>query len=119
MGNVTNKELFTEPKAIRTVEKSEFKGLKTTVQEETVFMAKPISKVEKKAAPQRSTVKTTATDVSFKVVPAEDAPHNESYGGRGGGGGGRGGGRGGDRKYSPRTSAGGGFDLTADLFPSL
>lgn len=111
MVNVANKELFSEPKNIRTVEKSEFQGLKTKEQEETVFMAKPVTKTEKKSAPQRSTAKTTAIDVGFKVVPAEETPFSGDRRGRGGGDR--------DKRYSPRTSTGDGFDLNADLFPSL
>ena len=123
--DIKNKELFEAPKAIRTVEKSEFQGLKTKEEEETVFLqAKPVvTKTDKKSAPQRSTAKNSAIDVSFKVVPAEETPavsyggdRDRGYGGRGD----RGGRGGGDRKYHHGSrSTGVAVDLSADLFPSL
>lgn len=120
---MANKELFSEPKAIRAVEKSEFQGLKAKEEEETVFMAKPVAKSsDKKAAPQRSTAKGTTVELAFKVVPAEEGGgggERESYGGRGGGRGGRGAG-GGDREKKPSHRSGGGhFDINAAQFPSL
>lgn len=119
MANVANKELFSEPKAIRAIEKSEFQGLKAKEEEETVFMAKPAAKsTDKKAAPQRS-AKGASVELAFKVVPAEEGTgERESYGGRGGGRGGRGGGAG-DRERKPHRSGGGNFDINAAQFPSL
>lgn len=122
LANVANKELFSEPKAIRAVEKSEFQGLKAKEEEETVFMAKPVTKLtDKKAATQRSTAgKGSTVELAFKVVPAEEGTgERESYGGRGGGRGGRESGAAGDRERKPPRSGGGHFDINAAQFPSL
>lgn len=125
--NSAHKELLITPKEVRAVEKIE--GLKTTVAEETVFMA--ANKVAAKKVATKAATKATIVDVGFKVAPSEQPDYYPERAGRGGGRGrgegrGRGdGGRGSGRGESrpPRTSHGGlgaAIDVfDASSFPSL